>query len=291
MTGPDAPSALENFLDLHARKVVIGLGVLLGIVAVATTIHLKKRNFEKEAGAALVAAADMDALKKVVGDYEGTPAARTAKLLLADRQLDAGDAQAAAETLRAFIASDADHPLVSQARLALANALLRQGKPDEANAELATFLTASPTSPLAPLALMQQAELAEQKGDLEGARKLYEQVTAGFPESQFARLISQEDRAKRVGFVMPTEVEPPPPPAPPAGESPAAPGQPAAPAGQAGGSILDGEGPIPVPGAMPPPTTPLPPPSVESESAPTPEAAAPAAPESSGSAPVPEGGQ
>lgn len=291
MTGPDAPSALENFLDLHARKVVIGLGIFLAIVAVASTLHLKKRNFEKEAGAALVAATDLDALKKVIGEFDGTPAARTAKLLLADRQLDAGDAQAAAETLRAFIAADADHPLVSQARLALANALLRQSKPEEANAELAAFLAAAPTSPLAPFALIQQAELAEQKGDLEGAKKLYEQVTSGFPDSQFARMASNQRRVDRVGFVMPTEVEPPPPPPPAPAEPAPAPGAPATPAGESGGSILDGEGPIPVPGAMPPAHGGLPPPETTPAPAPAPEAAAPAAPESSGSTPVPEAGQ
>ena len=244
LTGPDAPSSLENFLDLHARKLVIGLAIVLAIVAVFVTIHLRKKKFETEAGAALVAATDLDALKKVTQDFEGTPAAKTALLFMADRQLEAGDAQGAGETLRAFIGANADHPLLSQARLALATALVRQGKPDEANAELAAFLTASPTSPLAPLALIQQAELAEQKGDLEGARKLYEQVTAGFPDSQFAQMIKMQSRADRVGFVMPTEVEPPPPPPAPAPTT--------SPTAEPSGSLLEGDGPIPLPGSTPP---------------------------------------
>jgi predicted negative regulator of RcsB-dependent stress response len=248
LTGPDAPSSLENFLDLHARKLVIGLAIALAIVAVGVTIHLRQKKFEREAGAALVAAADLDALKKVTQDFGGTPAAKTALLLLADRQLEAGDAQGAGETLRAFIGGNADHPLISQARLALATALVRQGKPDEANAELEAFLTASPTSPLAPLALIQQAELAEQKGDLEGVRKLYEQVTAGFPDSQFAEMIKMQNRTERVGFVMPTEVEPPPPPPAPAPDAQQNP----PPAGDSGGSLLEGEGPIPLPGTTPP---------------------------------------
>lgn len=281
LTGPDAPSPLENFLDLHARKVVIGLATVLAIVAVVVTIHLRKKKYETRAGAALVAATDLDALKKVTQDFEGTPAAKTALLLMADRQLEAGDAQGAGETLRAFIGANADHPLLSQARLALATALVRQGKPDEANAELSAFLTASPTSPLAPLALIQQAELAEQKGDLEGARKLYEQVTAGFPDSQFAEMIKMQNRMDRVGFVMPTEVEPPPP----------APEQTPKPEAETGGSLLEGDGPIPLPGSLLPGSALPNPPDAGGEApstdAATPEVPAPAAPPTQ----VPEAGQ
>ncbi|MFM7180701.1 MAG: YfgM family protein [Verrucomicrobiales bacterium] len=270
LTGPDAQSSLENFLDLHARKVVIALAIVLAIVAIGVTMHLRKKNFETEAGAALVAATDLDALKKLTQDFQGTPAAKTASLFMADRQLEAGDAQAAAETLRGFISANADHPLVSQARLALATALVRQGKPDEANGELAAFLTASPTSPLAPLAMIQQAELAEQKGDLEGARKLYEQVTAGFPDSQFAEMVKMQNRIDRVGFVMPTEVDPPPPPPAPA------PDQGPKPAGETGGSLLEGDGPIPLPGSTPNPALPTPP--AEGTAEPTVEPVAPETP-------------
>jgi predicted negative regulator of RcsB-dependent stress response len=285
LTGPDAPSSLENFLDLHARKLVIGLAIVLAIVAVAVTIHLRQKKFETEAGTALVAATDLDALKKVTLAFAGTPAAKTALLFMADRQLEAGDAQGAGETLRVFIGANSDHPLLSQARLALATALVRQGKPDEANAELAAFLAASPTSPLAPLALIQQAELAEQKGDLEGARKLYEQVTAGFPDSQFAQMIKMQSRADRVGFVMPTEVEPPPPPPPPASEPTASP------TAEPSGSLLEGDGPIPLPGSTPPgPIIPPVPDEVgdQPQAEPsTPEVPAPAAPPTQ----IPQAGQ
>lgn len=280
MSGPDAPSALENFLDLHARKVVVGLAIVVAIVAVGVTLHLRKKKFETKAGAALVAATDLDALKKVTQDFEGTPAAKTALLLMADRQLEAGDAQNAAETLRGFIAANADHPLVSQARLALATALIRQGKPDEANSELAGFLASAPTSPLAPLAMIQQAELAEQKGDLDGARKLYEQVTANFPDSRFVQTIKYQNRVGRVGFVMPTEVEPPPPPAPPA--TPETPGQTPKPEGQPAGGLLEGDGPIPIPGVAPANPTPPPAPTEGAQEpaadATTPEVPAPATP-------------
>ena len=240
ISGPDAPSAIEIFLDLHSRKLLVALAVVIALVAVFTALHLKKKKFEAQAGSSLVAAADIDSLRKVMADYAGTPAAETAVLFLAEKQLAAGDANGAAETLRAFLAKNAGHPLVSQARLALATALTRLGKTDEAGAEIATFLQETPTSPLAPLAMSMKAELAEKAGDTAAARKLYEETKASFPESTLG--IMAESRAERVGFVMPTEIEPPPPaPAPPA--APAAPSIP---------PLLENNAPLPIPGTAAP---------------------------------------
>ena len=284
MTGPDAPSALENFLDLHVRKVVVGLAVLVVVLAAATAWHLNGKKFEREAGSALVAAKDLDSLRKVVADYGNTPAGQTARLLLAGKQSAGGDAKGAAETLRAFLEANKEHPLASQARIALADALLSQGQTDEAAAELSAFLSASPSSPLAPLAMILQAEILEKNGDDEGARKIYSEVKSGFPESRFLSKASQ--RLDRVGFVMPTEVEPPPPP-PPAPESGAP--TPGVPGNGAASPLLDGEGPLPIPGTEPAAGSVLPPPPAP-ETAPEPPAvdSAPADPTEGAESPVPE---
>ena len=214
ISGPDAPSALENFLDLHIRKILIGIAAVLAVVAIVATVHLKRKKFEREAGAALVAAKDLDAMRKVIETYGDTPAGQTAQLLLADRQLAANDAKAAEATLRGFIATNAKHPLASQAKITLAATLIRLGQLDAAGSELAGFLQSSPTSSLAPLAMVMQAELAEEKGDTEGARKIYEEAKANYPDSNFGFLAGS--RIDRVGFVMPTEIDAPPPPPPPA---------------------------------------------------------------------------
>lgn len=259
LSGPDAPTPLENFLEHHSRKLVLGLAVALGLVALFTSLHLKRQKHEAKAGSALVAASDIEAVRKVIADFADTPAAVTAQLLLADKQLDAGDANGAVETLRAFLSRNPQHPLASQARLALATALNRLGKTDDAGAELAAFLKESPSSTLAPLAITMQAELAEQKGDLDGARNLYEQAKTSFPDSNFSKLAGM--RAQRVGFVAPTEIDPPPPPPPP----PTSPGTPA-PTGTP--SLLESNAPIPIPGSTPP---------AAPEIAPLPEAAPPPA--------------
>lgn len=233
ISGPDAPSALEIFLDLHARKVMLGLGLVLAVVAVFATLHLKRKKFERAAGAALVVARDMDALRKVIADYGDTPAGQTAQLLLADRQLAAADAKATETTLRGFLAANPKHPLASQAKIALANTLIQLAQTDAANTELASFLQGSPTSSLAPLAMVMQAEIAESKGDTEGARKIYAEAKANYPESNFGYLAAS--RVDRVGFVMPTEIEPPPPP----------PAQPAPGTGTLPGANLDISKPLP----------------------------------------------
>lgn len=229
ISGPDAQSPLENFLDLHSRKVLIGIAAVLVIAAIFTGLHLKRKNHERTAGSALVAAQDLDGLRKVISDYADTPAGQTAQILLSDRQLKSGDAKGAADTLRGFLSANPKHPLTSQARIALASTLATLGEPDQANAELSTFLSTAATSPLAPLAMIMQAEIAEKKGDTAAAKKLYAEVKAAFPESQFAE--TADLRLERVGFIMPTEVEPPPPP--PAQDTP----------------MLDSNQPLPIPGA------------------------------------------
>ncbi len=284
LTGPDAPSPLENFLDLHSRKVVIGLAVVVAMVATFTTLHLKKKKYAEKAGAALVAAKDLDGLRKVVSEFADTPAGQTAQILLADRQLDSGDAKGATDTLRTFLGANKDHPLASQARLALASALLQLGQPEEAGSELSSFLAAAPTSPLAPLAMIMQAEIAEKKGDIEGAKKIYGEVKAGFPESQFAGKASM--RLERVGFILPIEVEPPPPPAPPE----PVPTVPPLPTPDAGSEtpLLDGEQPLPLPGTPMPPGLNLTPPAGAGGLESPADDIVPPSPPAAGQSPVPE---
>ena len=210
-SGPEAPSPFELFLDQHLRKVLFGVAGLILLVGIVATAHLMRKRYEAEAGRALANATTVEALRQVADKYKDVPATAGSALLgLADRQLESGDANGAAESLAAFKTKYPDHPLASQARLALAGALGRLGKSAEAIAELDAFLSASGSSSLAPLALMMKAELVEQGGDVEGTRKLLQQVKNDYPDSMFSQqAVSMVDQ---VGFAMPREVEPPPPP-------------------------------------------------------------------------------
>ena len=233
ISGPDAPTPLELFLDQHSKKLILALFGVLAVVAVLAALHLKRKKYEATAGAALVMAQDIEALRKVNTEFSDTPAGLTAFLFLADKQLESGDATGAAETLRTFLAKAEKHPLMPQARLSLANALVRLGKPEEAGAELATLIAAAPDSPLAPMAQMMQATLAEEKKDTAAAKGIYEQIKASYPESIYGRIATQ--KLDMVGFELPTEVEPP--------------AKPATPPASSETPLLDGNNPITIPNA------------------------------------------
>lgn len=218
-SGPEAPTGFEAFLDKHLKKLIAGVVILLASAAGVTIFGLMRSAYQKEAGAALTAAEDLESLRAVAEEYGDVKAtAGTALLLIADRQVAADDAAGAAETLRAFVGEHPDHPLGSQAKVALAQALIRTGNDGEADTVLADFIASTSTSPLAPLALLVRAEIAERRGDADAARDLLDRAATDYPNSllnmpQFGDPIALA--REQVGFTMPKEVDPPPPaPAP-----------------------------------------------------------------------------
>jgi tetratricopeptide (TPR) repeat protein len=215
ITGPDATTPFEAFLDQHARKLLFGVVALAVVVAIFATLHLRRKAYAAEAGRALAAAETLDQFREVANRFADVPAtAGSALLALADRQLEAGDTAGAIASLDTFTEKYGKHPLASQAALAKAGALVRQGDTAGAKAALDAFLTNSARSSLAPLAVLMQAEIAERAGQIDEARTLLEKAKADYAESMFLGQLAAMEQ--QLGFVQPSEVEPPPPPAEPA---------------------------------------------------------------------------
>lgn len=204
----EAPTRLEAFLDDHAKKVVIALVLILGLVAALVARNLLAQQREVRAGEALVAAADNEDLRAVVAEFADTPAAGSALIKLGENQLSANDPAAAAESFRRMFDEFPRHDMAAQARLGLAAALLAQGEEDAAIGELDTLFSRHRDSHLAPLALLKKGEILETRGDIDEARAIYEQVTLDFPDSSFVG--QAESMLTRAGFIPPREVEPPP---------------------------------------------------------------------------------
>lgn len=181
-----APPALEIFLDKHQAKVIVLAIILVIGVAVYVVQRGIAQSNEETAGGLLTKAVDLSDLQGIVKNHEGTAAAFSAKVLLADKQWEDGQQDSAVATLKAFIESGGSHPAIASAKASLASKLLAQGKQDEA-ADLFSEMTDDPdTSFLAPYALISLGDIAAAKGDLEAAAKAYETVTAEFSESSFA---------------------------------------------------------------------------------------------------------
>jgi len=212
------PSAFEAFLDRN-QKGMIALGVVL-VIATAGWIVVRgiKSESEENAGAILVKSEGIPQLQALVKDKPDTAAAGSAQLIIAAKQWDAGDQDAAIETLRGFISSKPEHPGVYSAKASLASRLLQQGKRDEAQ-KLFSELASDPAAKyIAPYALVSLGDMQKADGKLDEAEASYKKAQSDFGTNPLANLAGQ--RLKLLRFHTPTEIEAPPaPPAPKEGAS------------------------------------------------------------------------
>jgi predicted negative regulator of RcsB-dependent stress response len=199
-----APPALEVFLDKHQMK-LIALAAVLAILAVVYVVYKGiAEGGEKSAGALLAKAEDISDLQGVVKNHEGTAAANSAKVLLAEKQWEDGQQDDAVVTLRAFVDGGSGHPALPNAKASLASKLLAQGKQDEA-AAMFRELTDDPNARfLAPYAWISLGDIAAAKGDNDAAAKAYGMVEMDFPGSSFSRDAAQ--RALLLRAKSPVEV-------------------------------------------------------------------------------------
>jgi predicted negative regulator of RcsB-dependent stress response len=192
------------FLDKHQMK-VIALAVLVAILAVVYVVYQGiVESGEKAAGTLLAKADDISDLQGVVKNHEGTAAAYSAKVLLAEKQWEDGQQDDAVSTLRAFIDGGKNHPALANAKASLASKLLAQGKQEEA-AEMFRGITDDPSSRfLAPYAWISLGDIEVAKGNTEAAMKAYDIVEMDYPGSSFSRDAAQ--RALLLRAKAPVEV-------------------------------------------------------------------------------------
>jgi tetratricopeptide (TPR) repeat protein len=216
------------------------------------------------------AAKTEDDYRRVIQAHSGSVVAANARLMLADQLRAAGKLDEAAATLREFIDKNANHPLIAGAWTSLGFTQQDQGKNDEALNTFQRVAATYPTSFAAPVALLAQARLYKVRGEMDQAKRLYEQVVSQFGQTNFAREALMETQR------LPKKSEPPatagapattpgsnaaPNPAPSPGETQTPSKNSAAPAGEAA--------PAPINPAPPPPPAPSAPSSTGNEPAPT----------------------
>lgn len=263
------PNAFEEFLDRNQKNLVI-LAILIALGAAALVVYQGiAKSREETAGAALNKAEDLAALQAVVNEHADTAGARSAMILLAEKQWEANQQDQAIETLRKFISSNTDHPGLATARASLGSKLMAQGKSPEA-ASVFDEIVADPKSRfVAPYALICLGDIAKAAGDVEKAEVTYNRAKTEFPDSTFA-----DTATKRVAMLKakaPVEIAPPPKPeTPPAGADAATPTP---------GAISPSPGitvtPVETPAAEAPAPAPVETPAPAAPAAETPPAAAP----------------
>ncbi len=265
------PSAFEAFLDRNQKGMIV-LAVAL-VVAAAGWIVVRgiKDSAEEAAGAILSKSDALPELQELVKSHPDTAAAGSAHLVIATKQWDDGDQDAAVATLRGFIAENSTHPAVPTAKASLASRLMQQGKKDEAATLFRELSESADTKFIAPYALISLGDLAKADGKLDEAEQAYKRAQNDFGSNPFANLAGQH--LKLLKFKMPAEIEAPPaPPEKKEGEMPKldfTPGAsaPGAGAGDLIGAALGGSTPpveiAPEEVPAPPAGEPTPPPSAE----------------------------
>ena len=223
------PSAFEQFLDRNQKN----LAVLAILVALGTAGYVVYSGIEdskqKTAGAALNKAEDLPSLQAVLSEHPDTRAAKSAMLLLADKQWSEGQQDNAVETLRQFIDSSPEHPALGSAKASLAAKLMAQGKTGDASALFQEIADDPKERFVAPFALISLGDIAKAAGDIAKAETHYNRINTEFAGSSF-----NQTAGKRIASLKakaPVEIAPPPKPAepetPPASDATPIPGTPA----------------------------------------------------------------
>ena len=182
-----APQALDVFLDKHQMKLIV-LVVFLAILAASYVVFKGLReSAEESAGNLLVSSNEISDLQSITKNHQGTAAAFSAKVLLAEKQWEDGQQDDAVETLRAFVDTDGTHPGRASAQASLASKLRSQGKVDEAEKIFRDLTEDTEARFLAPYAWISLGDIELKKGDSDAAAKAYEAVERDFPESSHAQ--------------------------------------------------------------------------------------------------------
>ncbi|BDS06136.1 hypothetical protein NT6N_11760 [Oceaniferula spumae] len=236
------PSKLDQFLDKHTAKLVIGAIVIaLGVIGYVIYAGVERSKHEA-AGSALNAAESVGGYQDVIKEWPGSKAAVSAQLLLAGAQWE--DSQAdAIKTLQDFLADHSDHPASATAKVSLGLRLLEQGKTDEATTVLTEVANDDTASYISPLAIITLGDIAKAAGKNDEAKNWYQKATADNTGQGNTFADTAKSRLDLVNAVPPTKIKPTAPdpavpPAPPAAPGLPTPGLPLPPASPEAGSTL-----------------------------------------------------
>jgi len=206
------PSAFEAFLDRNQKGMIV-LGILIAIAGGAWIVFKGMQESKAYgAGEDLSKAESLADLLEVPKKHAGTPAAGSAAILISAKQWEAGDQDAAIETLRKFIAGNPEHPALPTAKASLASRLMQQGKADEAATLFREVAGDANSRYLAPYALVSLGDIEKAAGRTKEAESAYKRATEEFKGSPFTSVADQH--LKLVNFKMPVEIEAPATPQP-----------------------------------------------------------------------------
>ena len=155
----------EIFWDRHRIKVIGSLVLaVVGILGYSMFLYFRASALAS-ANAELSAAKSIDEIKKVIADHSNSIVAADAYLVLAQKQSEARDFDAAAASAQALTEKFPDYPMRGAALLAVGANLEAGGKLGQADAAYKSATETVPADFAAPIALLARASLAKLRGN------------------------------------------------------------------------------------------------------------------------------
>jgi outer membrane protein assembly factor BamD (BamD/ComL family) len=182
----------EVFWALHGKKVVWG-SIVAALILIAVGAYLGWQAVaSSQAQAAYDSATNIDGWRSVVDRFPGSIAAGNALLRIASQQSSDGHFPDSDKTYQRFVREYPKHPFAVNGLMGLGTNAEAEAKPEEALNYYTDIGKKFATTYLAPVAMLNQARLTENKGQLQEARQLYELLIQRYPQSALVQTASAE---------------------------------------------------------------------------------------------------
>lgn len=178
--------AAELFWEKN-RSTILGAAAVVVLAVVGTVFWLISSHNAKLASEALLATAKSpDAWREVIAKYPGSMPAADAMFLLAEAQREQGNSDESTATYQRFLAEYSEHPLVSGARLGIAENYSAAGKTAEAFTALKVVQASGGYA--APFAALLEGRLLLREGKLAEAKDVFTKIVSSYQNSPLSRL-------------------------------------------------------------------------------------------------------
>jgi predicted negative regulator of RcsB-dependent stress response len=194
---PEYAPAEPGFLERNWRVILKASGFIVLVAACASIYQCAGERNARKAAQEFSEATDEAALRATIANHPRAAAADSARMLLAAKLRDGGNADEALTTLREVAGNSRDTSLAALAQLGIGQLLETQAKMDEALAAYQDVSARFQKTYLAPHGLLGQARIAMAQGRKDDARRLYEEVKSQYPDS--VAMVEAESRLTVLG--------------------------------------------------------------------------------------------
>lgn len=203
-------SSTEQFLEKNFTKLLIVAAVIVVAMLGYGWVSYQAKMADNSAAEAFTAAKTVEDCDLVIAEHAGSAAAGNARLFKADLLWEQNKKDSSTSVLREFLKEDEGHPLYPEALLGLASKLESMGEADEAQPLFEQVVNDFSDASVAPLAGIRLGDLLWSQGKEDEAKQVYEDLAIEFPNTNEPFFEQSQSRLTWMTAQLPTkEVEPP----------------------------------------------------------------------------------